>query len=61
MLGIAFDGRKDSTITKKNTTVKEEHYTVLSLPENKYSGHANPKSGKAEDIFGSIKELLVAR
>ena len=48
---------------QKRYTVKEEHYTVLSLPENKYIGRANPKSKKAEDIFGRInfKELLVAR
>ena len=62
--GIGFDGRKDQTLTKSDSAItlqKEEHYTVLSLPDNTYIGHSNPKTGKADDIFASIKELLIER
>ena len=53
IMGIAFDGRKDNMLPKEGgrlTKVKQEHYTILALPQEKYIGHTNPKSGGAEDI-----------
>ena len=52
LLGLFFDGRKDSTIiydrnTKKRKRVVEEHISILSEPGSKYLGHVTPESGTA--------------
>ena len=58
LICIGFDGKQDVTLAhfsgvrKKN---KEEHYAIISYPEERYIGHVMPESSKTNDI---AKEIL---
>ena len=58
LICIGFDGKQDITLTQTagiRRKVKEEHYAIISYPENKYLDHVMPESSKANDI---TKEIL---
>ena len=60
---IYFDGRKDPTrllVEREDGNLhqdadNEEHYTVLSEPENQCIAHLTPSSGKAKDITRELQ------
>ena len=64
--GIYFDGRKDRTRQQivsaagsfSYTTVREEHYVLISEPGSSYLDHVTPSSRKATDIAKSIIDSL---
>ena len=59
--GLYFDGRRDDTKTSIEIdgkhyprTQKEEHYVLISEPDNHYLGHVAPRNGTSEAITSSI-------
>ena len=55
---IGFDGKQDVTLAETagvGRRIKEEHYAIISFPEEKYIDHVMPESSKANDI---AKEIL---
>ena len=61
MKGLYFDGRKDQTlviekINNKNyrKIINEEHYVIVSQPDNEYAEHLAPLGSKAVDVGQSI-------
>ena len=58
---LFFDGKKDKTLYRqgnKNSTIIEEHITLLSEPDSKYIGHISPNASNAEAITSSIISFL---
>ena len=57
ILCIGFDGKQDITSVKTSgvqRNFKEEHYVIVSFPQNKYVNHVTPQSSKAVDIAQEI-------
>ena len=63
--GLYFDGRKDDTLVEDHSVadamsrtpykvVKEEHISLIKMPESEYISHVTPTSGSAADICRSI-------
>lgn len=63
--GLYFDGRKDLTLVQKEindkryqSSIREEHISMVKQPENTYLGHTTPVSGCAKDICESMLNTL---
>jgi hypothetical protein len=60
LICIGFDGKQDVTLAHTSGVrrrMKEEHYAIISYPEERYVDHVMPESSKANDI---AKEILSA-
>lgn len=55
---IGFDGRKDSTKTKKGME-PEEHYVIVNEPNDQYVTHLTPDNGTARCISEEIITFLI--
>ena len=58
---IGFDGKQDMTLVEKTNlrrNVKEEHYVLISYPENKYVDHVVPESSRAADVVTEIMSVI---
>lgn len=61
LLCIGFDGKQDSTfveISGLRRCIKEEHYVIISFPNNNYIDHVVPQTSKAEDIANEILSVI---
>ena len=38
--------------------MKEEHYVIVSFPENKYVDHVVPKNNQVTDVANEIMSVL---
>lgn len=59
--GLYFDGRKDTTKTYTDTTMKtirEEHISFVQEPDSLFIGHKSVEDGKADSIVSAIESLL---
>jgi hypothetical protein len=58
---IGFDGKQDVTFVGKSGVrrrIKEEHYVILSFPNNYYIDHVVPETGKAVDVAKEILSVI---
>jgi hypothetical protein len=58
LICIGFDGKQDVTLVHTSGVrrkIKEEHYAIMSYPNERYIDHVMPESSKANDI---AKEIL---
>jgi hypothetical protein len=64
MICIGFDGKREITLAHEcglRRSVKEDHYTIVAFPEEKYVDHITPESGKAQDVVKEILSVLTYR
>ena len=58
---IGFDGKKDLTFVEKSgirRSIKEEHYVIVSFPNNTYIDRVMPETGKAADVANEILSII---
>ncbi len=63
--GVYFDGRHDKTLVKEKrgakyyqTTLVEDHYSLVQEPGSQYLGHTTPDSGSALSVSESILSFI---
>ena len=59
---VGFDGKIDDTRLYKTRNVqrlsKEDHYVIVTYPEEEYVEHVAPQSGRAQDIAIEIQAVI---
>lgn len=61
LICIGFDGKQDLTFAEMSgvrRSIKEEHYVIVSFPNNNYIDHVVPETGKAADIANKILSVI---
>ncbi|VEN43556.1 unnamed protein product, partial [Callosobruchus maculatus] len=59
--GLFFDGRKDETLKMEDSRrrkIREEHITLIKMPESVYLTHVCPESGTSSNIIKCILEYF---
>jgi hypothetical protein len=58
---IGFDGKQDMALVEETNcrrNMKEEHYVIVSFPDNKYIDHVVPESSRATDVANEIMSVV---
>ena len=61
LICIGFDGKQDLTfveISGVRRSIKEEHYVIVSFPNNNYIDHVVPETAKAEDVANELLSVI---
>ena len=56
-----FDRKQDMALVEETNcrgSMKEEHYVIVSFPDNKYVDHVVPESSRATNVANEIMSVL---